>query len=610
MAIETEQDRVRSLGFEIRDPQRFAHNMGRLVEETGKAVAAWMEPRLSGERPLTSPEEAARMMKTFAQVQQAWLTQPHKLLEAYGQLWSSHFQLWTSSMQRMFGHGKSGGDGETAPVAAPAAKDARFKDPAWSEGVFDYMKQAYLITSNWSESLVEEAEGLDPDTKHKAAFFTKQIVNALAPSNWVFTNPELLRETFAADGENLVRGMQFLAEDIARGGGDLKIRQTDPSQFKLGVNIAATPGKVVFQNELLQLIQYEATTDKVFKRPLLIVPPWINKYYILDLTPEKSMVKWLVDHGHTVFMISWVNPDEKLAGKTFEDYMREGVLTAVDAVCEATGEKKINAIGYCVGGTLLSVALAYMAAKRDRRIGSATYFASQVDFRHAGDLKVFTDEDQIAAVEREMAALGYLDSSKMASVFNLMRSNDLIWPYIVNVYQKGEEPLPFDLLFWNSDSTRMPAANHSFYLRRFYLNNDLSEKRLELGGVKLDLSKIKIPTYSVATREDHIAPARSVFVGAGFFGGPVRFILAGSGHIAGIIAPPGKSRYPHWTDGPPEGELEDWINKSEEHPGSWWPDWQEWVAGHDKRQVAAREVGGGKFEPIEDAPGSYVRASA
>jgi polyhydroxyalkanoate synthase len=606
MAGDTEQDRLRGLGFEIKDPQRFAENMGRLMEETGKAVAAWMEPRLSGERPLDTPDEAARMMRTFAQVQQAWLKQPHKLMEAYGQLWTSHFQLWTSSMQRLFG----AGEGEDRPAAASDRKDARFKDPAWSEGIFDYMKQAYLITSNWSEHLVEEAEGLDADTKQKAAFFTKQIVNALAPSNWVFSNPELLRETFAADGENLVRGMQFLAEDIARGGGDLKIRQTDPSQFKLGENIAATPGKVIYQNDLFQLIQYGATTERVFKRPLLIVPPWINKYYILDLTPEKSMVKWAVEQGHTVFMVSWVNPDGKLAKKTFEDYMREGVIAAVDRVCEATGENKINAVGYCVGGTLLSVTLAYMAAKNDRRVGSATYFASQVDFRHAGDLQVFTDEAQIAQVEREMAERGYLDSSKMAQVFNLMRSNDLIWPYIVSVYQKGKEPLPFDLLFWNSDATRMPAANHSFYLRRFYLNNDLAEGRLEIGGVRLDLSKIKIPVFTVATREDHIAPARSVFAGAQCFGGPVRFILAGSGHIAGIIAPPGKSRYPHWTGGPPEGELEDWIGKAEEHPGSWWPEWQAWVETRDKRQVKAREIGGGKLEPIEDAPGSYVRAAS
>jgi polyhydroxyalkanoate synthase subunit PhaC len=364
MASETENDRLKDLGFEIQDPQRFAQNMSRLMEETGKAVAAWMQPRLSGERPLASPEDGPDDAD-FAKVQQAWLTQPHKLMQAYGELWSSHLQLWNATVQRMFGRQHE----RPTRSRRTGRKDARFKDPAWSEGVFDYMKQSYLITSNWSEKLVEEAEGLDPDTKHKAAFFTKQMVNALAPSNWVFSNPELLRETFAADGENLVRGMQFLAEDIRKGGGDLKIRQTDPSHFKLGENIAATPGKVVFQNELFQLIQYEATTERVFKRPLMIVPPWINKFYILDLTPEKSMVKWAVEQGHTVFMISWVNPDEKLAGKTFEDYMREGVLTALDKVCEATGEPKVNAIGYCVGGTLLSAALAY--TWRPRRTGAS-----------------------------------------------------------------------------------------------------------------------------------------------------------------------------------------------------------------------------------------------
>jgi polyhydroxyalkanoate synthase subunit PhaC len=520
--------------------------------------------------PPDKPDDMARMMKVFAQVQQAWLKQPDKLMQAYGELWTDHLRLWTSSMQRMFGH-------DPEPVAEADRKDARFKDPAWSEGVFDYMKQAYLITSNWTETLVDEAEGLDPDTKHKAAFFTKQIVNALAPVQLGVLQPR----TAARDLRVGRREPGARHAVPRRGHRQGRRRPQDPPGRSVALQARqkhrrdAGQGRV--PERLFQLIQYEATTEKVFKRPLMIVPPWINKFYILDLTPEKSMVKWAVEQGHTVFMISWVNPDEKLAAKTFEDYMREGVLTALDKVCEATGEPKVNAIGYCVGGTLLSVTLAYMAAKKDRRVGSATYFASQVDFRHAGDLRVFSDEAQIAAVEREMAERGYLDSSKMAHVFNLMRSNDLIWPYIVNVYQKGKEPLPFDLLYWNSDSTRMPAANHSFYLRRFYLNNDFSEGRLEIGGVKLDLKKIKMPIYSVATREDHIAPARSVFVSAQRFGGPVRFILAGSGHIAGIIAPPAKSRYPHWTDGPPEGELEDWINKAEEHPGSWWPDWQEWV---------------------------------
>jgi polyhydroxyalkanoate synthase subunit PhaC len=445
--------------------------------------------------------------------------------------------------------------------------------------------------------LVDATEGLDPEAQRKARFYTKQIINALAPSNWVFTNPELLRETFASDGE-----------DIERGGGQLKIRQTDPTQFEVGRNLAVTPGKVIYQNALMQLIQFEPTTGKVLKRPLLIVPPWINKFYILDLSPDKSFIKWAVDQGHSVFIISWVNPNESLAGKSFEDYMHEGIFAALDAVEKATGEQAVNAVGYCVGGTLLSATLAFMAATGDTRIKSATFFTTQVDFKQVGDLKVFSDENQVRAIERDMAQRGYLDSSKMATIFNLLRSNDLVWPYIVNVYQKGQEPLPFDLLYWNSDATRMPAANHSFYLRRCYLQNDLSEGRMEFSGTQLDFSAIKLPVYHLAAREDHIAPPQSVFAGAGRMGGPVTFVLAGSGHIAGVINPPSRGRYQYWTGGGPEGSFEAWLEQAEEHPGSWWPHWQTWIETQDRRRVKARVIGTGDLKPIEDAPGSYVRA--
>jgi polyhydroxyalkanoate synthase len=603
-ALQNPLEAARAAGFEVHDPQKFAQNMTRLMEEAGKAFTAYAEPRMADPTSAV-PDDLAPAMKTFADVQQSWLAQPQKLFQAQANLWQGYMDLWSSSMQRMVG----GGDGKAQPTAVPDAKDARFKDPAWSDNqYFDFMKQSYLITSKWAERLVDDTEGVDPDTKHKASFYTKQMMNAIAPSNWVFTNPELLRETFASDGENLVRGMQLLAEDIRKGGGDLQIRQTDISKFEIGRNVAVTPGKVIFQNELLQLIQYEPTTKRVLKRPLLIVPPWINKFYILDLNPEKSFIKWAVDQGHTTFVVSWVNPDERLAAKTFEDYMREGVLEAMGAVRDATGEEHLNAIGYCVGGTMLSVTLAYLAAIGDKRVKAATFFTTQVDFKNAGDLRVFSDEEQIRGIEREMNAKGYLDSSKMATIFNLLRSNDLIWPYIVNVYQKGKEPLPFDLLYWNSDSTRMPAANHSFYLRHCYLQNDLAEGRMEFSGTKLDLKKIDMPVYHLAAREDHIAPARSAFVGAQLFGGPVRFVLAGSGHIAGVVNPPGpKIRYQHWTGGPPEGDLETWVKNAEEHPGSWWPDWQAWIEGQDKRRVAARVPGSGKLQPIEDAPGSYVR---
>ncbi|MGE0844817.1 MAG: PHA/PHB synthase family protein, partial [Flavobacteriaceae bacterium] len=462
-------------------------------------------------------------------------------------------------------------------------------------------------TSNWAEKAVDTTEGLDEHTRHKAHFYLRQIINALSPSNFVMTNPALLRETLEANGENLVRGMQLLAEDIELGKGELKIRQSDPSKFRIGENIAMTPGKVVYQNDLMQLIQYEPTTEEVLKRPLLVVPPWINKFYVLDLNPEKSFIRWAVAQGHTVFVISWVNPDERQSLKSFAEYMIEGPLTALDVIRDITGVKKVNAIGYCVGGTLLAVTLGWMAARKDTRIATATLFTTQVDFTHAGDLKVFVDEEQISALEAEMGKRGYLEGRRMATAFNMLRSNDLIWPYVVNNYLRGKGPTPFDLLYWNSDSTRMPAANHSFYLRNCYLENNLSQGRMEVAGTRLDLKKCKIPIYNLATREDHIAPAKSVFVGSAAFGGEVTYVVSGSGHIAGVVNPPEKKKYQYWTGGKPEGDFDEWMAKSEEHPGSWWPHWHAWIESHDARKVPARKVGSDDHPPLEDAPGSYVK---
>jgi polyhydroxyalkanoate synthase len=407
-----------------------------------------------------------------------------------------------------------------------------------------------------------------------------------------------------------VRGMKMLAEDIERGKGELKLRQSDPERFEVGVNTANTPGKVIFRNDLIELIQYAPSTEEVLRRPLLIVPPWINKFYVLDLNPEKSFIRWAVSQGLTVFCISWVNPDERHAEKSFEHYMREGIFAALDAVEAATGERKVTTIGYCVGGTLLAVALAYMAAKGDDRIESATFFTTQVDFENAGDLKVFVDEEQVAAAEANMKARGYLEGSRMANAFNMLRPNDLIWPYVVNVYMKGKAPFPFDLLYWNSDSTRMPAANHAFYLRNCYLENKLTKGEMEVGGVRLDLGKVKIPIFNLAAREDHIAPAASVFVGSKAFGGPVDYVLAGSGHIAGVVNPVNKPKYQYWTGGKVQGTLEDWIAKAEEHPGTWWPYWFSWVEKQAPARVPARQPGAGKLKPLCDAPGTYVLAKA
>ncbi len=586
------------------DPEAFARNLARLMDEGGRAMAAYMKPREEGTVQDLVAEELTDVTKTLSQLAEYWLSDPQRAIEAQSSLVKGYLDLWNASMKRMAGE-------EVAPVAVPSPTDRRFTDPEWSQNpFFDAVKQAYLITSDWAARLVRDAEGLDPHTRQKADFYVKQIAAAISPSNFVFTNPEILRETLSSNAENLVRGMKMLTEDIEAGHGELKLRQSDASQFEIGRNLALSPGKVVFENELMQLIQYAPATGDVLRIPLLLVPPWINKFYVLDLTPDKSFIKWMVDQGLTVFVVSWVNPDAHLASKSFEDYMREGVLAALDAIEAATGEMRVHAIGYCVGGTLLATALGYMAAKQDARIASATFLAAQVDFTHAGDLKVFVDEDQIKVLEHKMQELGFMEGGKMAAAFNMLRANDLIWPYIVNNYLRGKAPFPFDLLYWNSDSTRLPAANHSFYLRNCYLENKLSRGQMTIGNVKIDLGKIWIPVYQLATREDHIAPAQSVFVGAHLFGGPVRFVLAGSGHIAGVVNHPARQKYQYWTGGEPKGELDAWIKQAVEHAGSWWPDWLAWIEQLDAERVPAREPGGGRLQPIEDAPGRYVKVRA
>jgi polyhydroxyalkanoate synthase subunit PhaC len=581
--------------------EEFARNVARMMEEGGKALAAYLKPREEGQID-DQYAEVTDVVKTLGQVADYWLRDPQRALEVQSSLGKAYLDLWANAVKRLAGE-------TVEPVAEPDPKDRRFADPEWSSNqFFDFLKQAYLLTTQWANRLVHDAEGLDPHTLQKADFYVRQIANAIAPSNFVLTNPELLRETVTSNASNLVRGMHMLAEDIQAGRGSLRIRQSDSRMFEVGRNLALTPGKVIFENPLMQLIQYAPATGTVLRRPLLIVPPWINKFYILDLNPEKSFIKWCVDQGITVFVISWVNPDSNLAKKGFEDYMRDGPLAALDVIEQATGERDVNAIGYCVGGTLLAATLAYMASQHDERIASATFFAAQVDFTHAGDLKVFVDEDQIAAREREMGERGYLEGKKMATAFNLLRSNDLIWPYVINNYLKGKEPAPFDLLYWNSDATRMPAANHSFYLRNCYLDNRLSKGDMVIGGKKLKLRNVKVPVYNLATREDHIAPARSVLLGSKFFGGPVRFVLAGSGHIAGVVNPPNKMKYQYWTGPKPMGaDLDKWLAKAKEHAGSWWPDWLEWIKAQDASAVSAREPGGGKLPPLEDAPGSYVK---
>jgi polyhydroxyalkanoate synthase len=581
--------------------EAFARNMVALFDQSAKVLGMLAARKSNGSGPYGMRTEASEATKAFGTIAQHWVADPGKLATAQVQLLNDYAELWTRSTRRFLGQ-------EVEPVIEPEPGDNRFKDPDWSEGpFFDFCKQAYLITARWAEEVTKSTEGIDEKTRQKALFYLEQTLAALSPSNFPLTNPEVLRATLATNAENLVKGMRQLAHDLEQSQDLLQVSQTDLSAFEVGKNLAITPGKVVFQNDLIQLIQYTPTTAEVYERPLLITPPWINKYYILDLVPEKSFVKWAVDQGFTVFIVSWVNPDARLAAKTFEDYMREGILAALDAVNRQCGVRQVNALGYCVGGTLLACTLAYMAAKGDDRVSSAGFLAAQVDFSAAGDLLVFIDDTQLKALEEMMAEQGYLDGSRMAAVFNMLRPRDLIWPYIVNNYLLGKKPFPFDLLYWNSDSTRLPAANHAFYLREFYHLNRLSKGEMQLGGVTLDLKAVTIPIYELATKEDHIAPAASVFLGAKLFGGPATFALAGSGHIAGVINPPVKEKYKFWS-GEPAVSLDNWLTSATEHPGSWWPDWAAWLAKQSGAKVPARDPSSGPLKPIEDAPGSYVKS--
>ncbi|MCB1521987.1 MAG: class I poly(R)-hydroxyalkanoic acid synthase [Hyphomicrobiaceae bacterium] len=595
---------ARTPDYRINDPEEFARNVLKLFEEGGRAMTSYLERADTQLSPFTAASEMAEASKMMGEIAQRWWTEPAKLAEAQGSLMRSYAELWNQTVRRMLGE-------DVKPVAVPEAGDNRFKDPEWSHNpYFDFWKQAYLVTTHWAENVLDKTDGIDERTKQKIDFYFRQVSSALSPSNFPMTNPEVVRETFQTNARNLVQGMTHFVEDMEKSSDLLKISQTDIGAFEVGRNLAVTPGKVVYQNDIIQLIQYTPTTDKVREVPLLVVPPWINKFYILDLTPPKSYIKFAVDQGFTVFVISWVNPDQRLAHKSFEDYMKEGVLAAIDAVRRETGVPKCNALGYCVGGTLLATTLAYLAARGEQPVISATFLTTQVDFTKAGDLLIFIDDAQLKSLEEMMAERGFLDGSRMANVFNMMRPRDLIWPYVVNNYLLGKKPFPFDLLYWNQDSTRMPAANHNFYLREFYHENRLAKGDLKISGTPLDLRKVRIPVYELATKEDHIAPAKSVFIGSRLFSGPVEFVLAGSGHIAGVVNPPDKVKYQYWTAPKAAAEtLEEWMSMARETPGSWWPHWSEWLARQSGAWTLPREPGE-KLGVIEAAPGSYVKAKS
>ena len=591
------QDAPEASGFKLPDPEAVSRSMADIAERSQRLVSDW----LARQSPPNSGPDPLNIGGAFLEMTARLMTSPGKLFETQLGFWQDYLTLWQNTAKRVMGM-------TPEPVIDAAGTDRRFKDEAWRDNeVFDFIKQSYLLSARYVQDVVKQADGLDAKTAQKVDFYARQFIDAMSPSNFVLTNPEVLRRTAETGGENLLKGLSNLLGDLERGKGKLRIKMTDMDAFRLGENIAVSAGKVVFQNDLMQLIQYAPLTDTVLKRPLLIAPPWINKFYILDLRAKNSLVRWAVAQGHTVFMISWVNPDERLAEKGFEDYMTEGYLAALDAIEQATGEREVNAIGYCLGGTLLSSTLAYMAVKKDKRIASATFFVTMMDFAEAGELGVFIDEEQLQALEEKMNQRGYLEGSEMATTFNMLRANDLIWSFVVNNYLLGNDPFPFDLLYWNADSTRMPARMHSFYLRKMYQENLLKDPGgISLRGVPIDLRAIKVPAYFLSTREDHIAPWKSTYRGTQMLAGKNRFVLAASGHIAGVANPPEGGKYSHWINPELPTDPEAWLAGATEIAGSWWPDWHRWVTALSDAQVPARVPGDGKLPALEDAPGSYV----
>ncbi len=580
----------------------FYEMSGRLAEQYGRFWEKAITQPSSAEDP--SASVLADFSEALREVGTAMLENPSKLMADQLEMMQQQQELYQNTVLRFLGQ-------ETQPVVTPDRSDRRFKNEEWSENpVFDYIKQLYLIQGNALMKMIDDTDGLDEHTRQKVEYFVRQYVNAMAPTNFPNMNPEVIRKTMETGGQNLAKGMTQLMKDMEGSAeGALNVTMTDTTAFQVGRNVAVTPGKVVYQNDIMQLIQYTPSTPQVYKRPLLVVPPFINKYYVLDLREDNSFLKWLVDQGHTVFVISWVNAGPELREKNFENYMLEGPIAAAEAIEKETGEKGVNAIGYCVGGTLLSTAMAYLKKKRKTTIKSATFLTTLMDFSQPGEIGVFINETAISALEKQMDAMGFYDGRQMAFSFNTLRENDLFWSFFVNNYLLGERPAAFDLLYWNTDSTNLPAAMHSFYLRNMYLENKLIEPNgIELDGVKLDLSKITAPKYFISCAQDHIAVWEGTYKGATVVGGDTRFVLGGSGHIAGIVNPPHKKKYGYWTNDKLPESSEEWYREAKHNEGSWWLDWQEWVVKQgDMEMVDAREPGSGGLEVIEDAPGTFAR---
>jgi polyhydroxyalkanoate synthase len=545
-----------------------------------------------------TPAQNADMVGIYQSLMRQLMQDPQQLLQQQARYTQEQFQLWLNWVSQQAGR-------ETRPYIEPDGGDRRFTAPEWSSyPVFDYLKQSYLLAARYTNDMVSHS-ALDAEAKRRVSFYTKQFVDAWSPSNFLHTNPEAIKAAIDSNGETLSNGLRNFLHDLEQG----RISMTDETRFEVGRNLAITPGAVVFRNALFELIQYTPTTATVNERPLLIVPPCINKYYILDLQPENSFVKYAVDQGHTVFLMSWRNIPAELGKTGWDDYVGEGLLTAMDVVQDVTGAKQMNALGFCIGGALLSCALAMERAKRKNRVASMTLLTTMLEYTDVGEIGVYLDEKFINTKEAELKAGKVMDGRELATTFASLRANDLIWFFVVNNYLKGKTPDAFDLLYWNSDSTNLPGSMYAWYLRNTYWEDNLVKPgKLEICGTTLDLRKVDIPTYILAAREDHIVPWHTAFGSLRHLKGDMTFVLAASGHIAGVINPVSKNKRNYWIGGPQDGAAHDWLAGAESRPGSWWSNWAEWLAGRGGKQIEAPSApGSANHAPIEAAPGSYVK---
>lgn len=582
---------------------RLNNNLKKLEDLTKRLVGA-----IAGKEP-QSPDlqgpDSALFAKAAAAFVNETMNDPSKLIEQQVGYWGETLKYWSEAQNALLGGER------TAPPSVDKPQDRRFKNPLWeSHPFFRQAKQQYLLNVEIMENSVRNLKGLSEKEQRQVDFFTRQILDLYSPANFLATNPDALEKAVETEGQSLIDGLENLVRDLEANHGELSVTLADPNAFEVGVNIATTPGAVVFQNRMFQLIQYAPTTEKVHKVPLVIFPPWINKFYILDLKEKNSLIKYAVDQGFTVFVVSWVNPDESYRDVGFDEYVKDGLFKAVDVAKQITGEEQVNVIGYCIAGTLLTIALAHMAAHDDKSIKSATYFTAMTDFEEAGDLGVFIDDGFLAGIEREVDEKGYLSHRFMSRTFSYLRANDLVYGPAIRSYMMGEAPPAFDLLFWNGDSTNLPAKMAKEYLSGLYRDNKLSKGQFEVFGEQLDMGKIKTPLYVIATRSDHIAPWKPSFTGLNKTSGTKKFVLAQSGHIAGIVNPANGGKYGHWTNRASPRDLDKWFENSEFHNESWWGDWSRWLARRSGKKIAARTPGNKDYPVIEAAPGSYVKKRA